>query len=94
MKTNQSIAVFLDLVPGLEAHEIIHVSCGAAHSMALNKWGQVYAWGSDYNGQLGLQAENNIQPVPKILRALASHHVVQISCADKHSLALTNSNVC
>lgn len=90
---NRQNIVILDLVPGLEAHEIVHVSCGASHSMALNKWGQVYAWGSDHNGQLGLQVENYIQPVPKILRALASYHVIQIICGERHSIALTNSNI-
>lgn len=79
-----------ELVPGLEAHEIIHVSCGASHSMALNRWGQLYTWGSDGSGQLGLQMEYDIQPLPKIIKFLAQHHIIQISCGEKHSLALTN----
>lgn len=78
------------MVPGLEAYEIVHVSCGATHSIALNRWGHVYTWGSDSSGQLGLQKENNIQSEPKFLKALASHHVLQISCGERHSLALTN----
>lgn len=84
------LILILEPVPGLESYEIVHIACGTAHSMALNKWGQVYAWGSDSNGQLGLQAENKLQPVPKIVKALAAHHVIQISNGEKHSLALTN----
>lgn len=29
------------------------VACGDFHSMALNEWGQIYAWGSDAHHQLG-----------------------------------------
>ncbi|XP_050295958.1 probable E3 ubiquitin-protein ligase HERC4 isoform X2 [Anthonomus grandis grandis] len=78
-------------VTGLDAYNITHVSCGANHSVALNQWGQVFSWGSDYHGQLGQQLGENIQPVPKIVRNLASHHVVQLVCGQRHTVALTNS---
>lgn len=79
------------LVVSLEAYNITHISCGAMHSTALNQWGQVFSWGSDYHGQLGQQLGENIQPAPKIVRALASHHVVQLACGYRHTVALTNS---
>ncbi|XP_030753015.1 probable E3 ubiquitin-protein ligase HERC4 isoform X2 [Sitophilus oryzae] len=78
-------------VTGLDAYNIIHVSCGAMHSVALNQWGQVFSWGSDYHGQLGQQLGENILSTPKIVRMLASHHVVQIACGNRHTVALTNS---
>lgn len=78
-------------VSGLDAHPIIHVACGSMHSMALNEWGQVFAWGSDLYGQLGLQIGEELQSVPKIVRALAAYHVVQIACGQRHSLALLNN---
>lgn len=67
------------------------MACGATHSVALNQWGQVFSWGSDYHGQLGLQLGENIQPVPKIVRNLASHHIIQLVCGQRHTVALTNS---
>ncbi|KAL1509492.1 hypothetical protein ABEB36_004214 [Hypothenemus hampei] len=78
-------------VTGLDAYDIIHVACGATHSMALSKWGQVFSWGSDYHGQLGQQLGENIQPIPKIVRTLASHHIIQLSCGQRHTMALTNN---
>ncbi|XP_066248449.1 probable E3 ubiquitin-protein ligase HERC4 isoform X1 [Euwallacea similis] len=79
------------LVTGLDAYNITHVACGATHSAALNQWGQVFSWGSDFHGQLGLQLGENIQPVPKIIRTLASQHVVQLACGQRHTIALTNN---
>lgn len=61
------------------------------HSMALNQWGQVLSWGSDYHGQLGQNIGENIQSVPKIIRPLATYQVIQISCGQRHSIALSNS---
>ncbi|KAJ8938616.1 hypothetical protein NQ314_011425 [Rhamnusium bicolor] len=78
-------------VTGLDAHLITRVSCGSMHSMALNQWGHVFTWGSDYHGQLGQNIGENIQSIPKIIRALATYHIVQICCGQRHSIALANS---
>ncbi|KAL3278333.1 hypothetical protein HHI36_013664 [Cryptolaemus montrouzieri] len=79
------------LVSCLDAHPITMVACGKAHSLALNKWGQVFAWGSDACGQLGHQLGHVLQPVPKIVKSLAKYNVVQIACGRLHSVALTNN---
>lgn len=77
---------------GLNANHITHVACGKNHSLALNQWGQLFAWGSDDCGQLGLDlSENKQQAVPKILKALTTHHIVQIASGENHCMALTNS---
>lgn len=78
------------LVSGLESCEIIQVACGSQHSMALDRWGQVFAWGSDSSGQLGHQLGNTLQVVPKLVKGVAGAHIVQIACGDKHSLALSD----
>ncbi|XP_045467862.1 probable E3 ubiquitin-protein ligase HERC4 isoform X2 [Harmonia axyridis] len=79
------------LVSALDAHTIVAVACGRSHSLALNKWGHVFAWGSDAYGQLGHQLGQVIQSVPKIVRSLATFHVVQIACGRYHSVALCKS---
>lgn len=63
------------------------------HSMALNQWGQVLSWGSDYHGQLGQSIGEDIQSIPKIIRPLATYHIVQICCGQRHSIALANSKL-
>lgn len=84
------IIFVLELVTGLEAHPIIHVSCGHSHSLALNKWGHLHAWGSDSYGQLGHQMGQTIQATPKIIKTMAAYTIVQVACGDRHTVVLTN----
>lgn len=76
---------------GLNAYRMAMVSCGGSHTLAVNEWGQLFGWGSDAHGQLGLSGEP--QPTPKIVRGLATAHVIQVVCGQTHSLALTNSKI-
>lgn len=80
-----------ELIESLKSYKITQVSCGEAHSVALSQWGQVFSWGQDSYGQLGHNLNGEVQAIPKIIRSLCTHHVVQIACGKKHTLALTNS---
>lgn len=82
---------FVELVDALGNSPIRQISCGVAHSMAVNEWGQLYSWGSDFHGQLGLTNSEPIQNSPKIIKKLAPKHIIQICCGKNHSLALANS---
>lgn len=70
---------------------INQVSCGAAHSVAINQWGQCFTWGSNSRGQLAKDIEETMAVTPKLVKALATKHVVQIASGLYHTLALTNS---
>lgn len=60
--------------------------------MAINEWGQLFAWGSNSLGQCGLENDSSaIYPIPKLVKSLATKQIVQIACGQFHSLALTNS---
>ncbi|BES87517.1 e3 ubiquitin-protein ligase [Nesidiocoris tenuis] len=80
----------LQLVPGLEASKVREVACGEYHSMALTVWGELFTWGCNNHGQLGHNTQSDIIARPKIVKALATHTIVQIACGYRHSLALTN----
>ncbi|XP_067008518.1 probable E3 ubiquitin-protein ligase HERC4 isoform X2 [Anabrus simplex] len=80
-----------ELVDGLDAYIITGVCCGACHTVAVNAWGQVFSWGSDIYGQLGVGVGQNTQPLPKMVKSLATCHVVQITAGHNHCLALTNN---
>lgn len=75
----------------LSSYKIVQLTCGDGHSVALSQWGQVFSWGTNSHGQLGHQTEEDVQSAPKIIKPLATHHIVQIACGKKHTLALTNS---
>lgn len=67
------------------------VSCGTAHSMAINEWGSIFTWGSNSMGQLGNEISEASQSVPTLVKSLARKNVVQIATGDYHSMALVNS---
>ena len=58
------------LVDGLEKQNIVQVSAGGFHSLALNDKGQVYAWGSNSEGQLGLGPLASAQIKPRLVSEL------------------------
>lgn len=79
-----------DLVNGLQDYVITKVSCGKSHSIAVNEWGQMFAWGSNSSNQLGLETTETYMTVPKLVRTLATKQVVQVASGNYHNLALTS----
>ena len=71
-------------IPGLE--DVISISAGDRHSMALTRDGKVFAWGSNAYGQLGDGTrENRLTPVA----VQGLEDVISISAGGDHSMALT-----
>uniref|UniRef100_A0AAR2II49 Uncharacterized protein n=1 Tax=Pygocentrus nattereri TaxID=42514 RepID=A0AAR2II49_PYGNA len=52
---------------------------------------EVYAWGQNSYGQLGLGKAVALQVVPALVQALTGVPVIQISAGGAHTLALTSS---
>ncbi|PVD18761.1 hypothetical protein C0Q70_21313 [Pomacea canaliculata] len=68
---------------------VVSVCCGQTSSLALMDNGEVYGWGYNGNGQLGLG--NNVnQPNPCRIHSLQGVIVSQIVCGYAHTLALTD----
>ncbi|XP_032434396.1 probable E3 ubiquitin-protein ligase HERC3 [Xiphophorus hellerii] len=70
---------------------VAQVACGSQHSVALTKEGQVYTWGLDSRGQLGLGKRRSGARSPQPVRSLLSVPVVQISAGGDQSFALSVS---
>nr|XP_033815170.1 E3 ISG15--protein ligase HERC5-like isoform X2 [Geotrypetes seraphini] len=70
---------------------IIQVSCGERHSLALSKDGQLFAWGENTHGQLGLGDWFSPQLKPKLVRDLQSSPLAQITAGGEHNIALSIS---
>ncbi|XP_035535912.1 probable E3 ubiquitin-protein ligase HERC6 [Morone saxatilis] len=68
---------------------VIQVACGNSHSLALTKGGDVYSWGLNSHGQLGLGKEVSLQNTPLLVCALTGVAVTQISAGATHTLFLT-----
>ncbi|RLN20098.1 hypothetical protein BBJ28_00016933 [Nothophytophthora sp. Chile5] len=82
-------------VEALRGEVIVDFSAGERHSLALNEFGQVFAWGRGKEGQLGLGDVAGVTsevPLPRrVGGALADQLVTKISCGESHSVALTIS---
>ncbi|XP_018559610.2 LOW QUALITY PROTEIN: probable E3 ubiquitin-protein ligase HERC4 [Lates calcarifer] len=70
---------------------VCQVACGSQHSVALTKDGQVYTWGLDSRGQLGLGKRRPGVSSPQHLQSLSATPLVQISAGGEQSFALSVS---
>ncbi|KAL2098051.1 hypothetical protein ACEWY4_007258 [Coilia grayii] len=68
---------------------ITQVACGNVHSLALSAGGDVFSWGKNSHGQLGLGKTVDLQPEPRLVQALMGVPVTHISAGGAHTLALT-----
>ncbi|KAG9489664.1 hypothetical protein GDO78_005551 [Eleutherodactylus coqui] len=80
------------LVPGLLGIFIEDIAVGAEHTLALSSAGEVYAWGSNSEGQLGLGHTNHVRE-PTLVTALQGKSIRQISAGRCHSAAWTATPV-
>ncbi|KAE8981292.1 hypothetical protein PR003_g25346 [Phytophthora rubi] len=82
-------------VEALRNEVIVDFSAGERHSLALNEFGQVFAWGRGREGQLGLGDVAGVASAVSLPRRvggeLAGQLVTKISCGESHSLALSVS---
>ncbi|XP_053195611.1 probable E3 ubiquitin-protein ligase HERC1 [Scomber japonicus] len=76
------------LVPSLEGLFIEDIALGCEHVLALSSTGDVYAWGCNSEGQLGLGHSNPVKE-PTLVTALQGKNIRQISAGRCHSSAWT-----
>jgi len=70
---------------------IVSVNKGSSSAwcMAIDDQGQVYAWGRNENGQLGL-GDSKDKMVPTLVQELTGYNIVEIATGKAHSLFLTS----
>ncbi|XP_031140033.1 probable E3 ubiquitin-protein ligase HERC4 isoform X4 [Sander lucioperca] len=78
-------------IKSLSDVQIAQVACGYWHSHALSRGGQVFSWGQNRYGQLGLGINGQSIPTPQIIQSLQGIPFAQISAGGAHSFALTLS---
>ncbi|XP_074647680.1 putative E3 ubiquitin-protein ligase HERC4 isoform X2 [Tubulanus polymorphus] len=79
------------LVKTISMHNVIQVSCGAHHSLALTDTGHVLSWGMNKHGQLGLGTVSLYVDHPEVLVSLQGIPVRQIASGGYHSFILSQS---
>lgn len=82
------------LIENLSGIKIVKIACGGWHSIALSSDGDLYVWGSNSNGQLGLKT-NKSETIDSDVSIMATPivldldcNVVDIACGSKHTIVL------
>lgn len=75
----------------LQEKKIIQITCGDYHSLALSKGGELFAWGQNLHGQLGVGRKFPSTTTPQIVEHLAGVPLAQISAGEAHSMVLSMS---
>ncbi|XP_006900082.1 PREDICTED: probable E3 ubiquitin-protein ligase HERC6 [Elephantulus edwardii] len=78
-------------VTTLTDKKIIQVSCGHYHSLALSQDGEVFSWGKNSDGQLGLGKGFTSQSRPQRVQSLEGIPLMQVAAGGAHSFALSFS---
>ncbi|XP_065327503.1 E3 ISG15--protein ligase HERC5-like [Pelmatolapia mariae] len=75
----------------LRNKQVSQVTCGSQHTVVLTKDGQLYTWGQDSRGQLGLGTNEQYVNSPQHVRPLSAIPVVQVAAGGEQSFALSVS---
>ncbi|XP_031812745.1 probable E3 ubiquitin-protein ligase HERC4 isoform X1 [Sarcophilus harrisii] len=71
--------------------QIVQIACGYYHSLALSKGSEVFSWGQNKHGQLGLGFELKRQSSPQLIKSLLGIPFTQVAAGGAHSFVLTLS---
>ena len=69
--------------------KIVDISAGSSHTLALSNRGEVWGWGRNNFGQLGLEGSEWLDE-PRVIRELSDKFILQISAGSWHSCAWTS----
>ena len=67
----------------------IQIDCGGWHTAALTKDGEVFTWGDNELGQLG-HGDTDERTIPTKVASLDGIFIIQISCGEWYTAALTD----
>lgn len=74
----------------LHEQMVTQVVCGRFHTLCVTATSQVYAWGHNSSGQLGL-GDTQDRRGPTIVEGLWAMPVLQLAAGEAHSVALTSN---
>ncbi|EHH53834.1 E3 ISG15--protein ligase HERC5 [Macaca fascicularis] len=80
------------IVEHLAGVPLAQISAGEAHSMALSMSGNIYSWGKNEFGQLGL-GHTESKDSPSLIEALDNQKVEFLACGGSHSALLTQDGL-
>ncbi|XP_060071044.1 serine/threonine-protein kinase Nek8-like [Ylistrum balloti] len=88
---NYNDVVQAKIVESLLGYEVVQVSCGATHVLAVTNEHEVFAWGRGDNGRLGLGSQDSFS-TPQMVSVPKPHHPSSVHCGMDCSMILTLDN--
>ncbi|XP_058054803.1 probable E3 ubiquitin-protein ligase HERC4 [Anopheles bellator] len=79
------------LIRSIAAKQVVQIASGQYHCLALTNNGELYAWGSNAYGQLGIGTTNEKVATPTLVVSLAGVPIAFIACGGNHSFAVSKS---
>merc|ERR1712100_843974 len=76
------------LISSLEDVEFIE--CGRNHTFCKTFNNEIYCWGCNFEGKLGLDNRDN-QYTPILCSSLSNEDIIDIKCGHNHTLVLTSN---
>jgi len=80
-------------VEGFGDDKVVQVACGAFHSAAVTESGNVYIWGKEDYGMLGVVQTSDVQ-VPQKIELFEKIPALRVSCGGWHTVVVTKSGAC
>ncbi|XP_064507956.1 probable E3 ubiquitin-protein ligase HERC3 isoform X1 [Pseudopipra pipra] len=79
------------LVKELGSLNIVQIACGGQHAMALSRGGELFTWGQNAHGQLGLGSQATFIPQAQLVERLKGIPLAQIAAGGAHSTTVSLS---
>ncbi|XP_053683215.1 probable E3 ubiquitin-protein ligase HERC4 isoform X2 [Sabethes cyaneus] len=79
------------MVKSIATKTVVQIAAGQMHNLALTNSGELYAWGANGYGQLGLGMTNEKVSTPTLVKSLAGIPIAFITCGGCHSFAISKS---
>ncbi|ETN59614.1 hect E3 ubiquitin ligase [Anopheles darlingi] len=90
-ETDTTRQIIPRLIRSIAAKQVVQIAAGHYHCLALTNSGELYAWGSNAYGQLGLGMTNEKVSTPTLVQSLAGVPIAFIACGGNHSFAVSKS---
>lgn len=75
----------------LTNRHVVQIASGSRHSVALTNNGELYCWGANSFGQLGIGTTTAFETKPMIVSSLAGVPIAFIACGGYHTFAISRS---
>lgn len=75
--------------PGESLVRINYIACGGEHIFAISRMNELFGWGRNDEGQLGLGFVSDFTAEPTLIRDIAHKNIQMIACGDNYSAAVS-----